>query len=79
MSLNFLYGGNNDGSVQTTRYMQGTCIDERNKHGDGNVMIWGGITFNAKTPIHIVQVNLRGAATFLGRGGGKFSKKGTLP
>ena len=34
------------------------CIDERNRHGGGNVMIWGGITFDTKTPLHIVQGNL---------------------
>ena len=33
-------------------------IEERNRHGGGNVMICGGITFNAKASLHIVQGNL---------------------
>lgn len=40
------------------RYLE-SCIEERDRHPPGGkLMIWGGITFNSKTPLHVVQGNL---------------------
>ena len=38
-----------------------SCIEERDRHGGGKLLIWGGITFNTKTRLHFVQGNLTAA------------------
>ena len=38
-----------------------SCIEERDRHGGGKLLIWAGITFNFKTPLHFVNGNLTAA------------------
>ena len=40
------------------RYLQ-QCIEERDRHSaGGKLMVWGGFTYDNKTPLHIVRGNL---------------------
>ena len=52
----------NDGSLRVRRgryeRFNDNCIIERNRHGGGSVMIWGGISLNTKTQCVVVRGNL---------------------
>ena len=37
------------------------CVVERRLFGGGSIMVWGGITGNAKTPLMVINENLTGA------------------
>lgn len=40
---------------------QDNCVVERRPFGGGSVMVWGGITANARTPLVVIDGNLTGA------------------
>lgn len=37
------------------------CVDERDRQRGGKLMVWGGISYNGKTALHIVEGNLTAA------------------
>ena len=40
---------------------QDNCVVERRLFGGGSIMVWGGITGNARTPLVVINGNLTGA------------------
>ena len=39
---------------------ENACGSQHDRHGEGSVMVWGGIHLHGRIPLHLVQGNLTG-------------------
>ena len=58
-TLSFHDGRNRDWRRNGERYLDAT-IQEHDRYGGGSVMVWGGISYHTRTPLHHVVGNLNG-------------------